>query len=73
MKRLFRSKKEKMLGGICGGLGEYLDVDPTLLRLLLVILVVFSWGMFLLIYIVAWIIVPPVPDDYAGRIPGMEG
>jgi len=73
MKRLFRSKKEKMLGGICGGLGEYLDVDPTLLRLLLVILVVFSWGMFLLIYIVAWIIVPPAPDEYTGRIPGAEG
>lgn len=63
MKRLFRSKKEKMLGGICGGLGEYADIDPTLLRLLLVILVVFSWGMFLIIYIAAWIIIPPAPDQ----------
>jgi phage shock protein C len=68
MKRLFRSKKEKMLGGICGGLGEYADIDPTLLRLLLVILVVFSWGMFLLIYIAAWIIIPPAPDEGTERI-----
>ena len=33
MKRLYLSKKEKMLAGICGGLGEMLDVDPTIIRL----------------------------------------
>jgi len=53
-----------MVGGVCGGLGEYADIDPALIRIFLVILIVFSWGMFLLIYIIAWIIVPPAPDDY---------
>lgn len=62
-----------MLGGICGGLGEYAGIDPTLIRLFLVILVVFSWGMFLLIYIAAWIIVPDAPDDHMPRDPGTEG
>jgi phage shock protein C len=64
MKRLYRSKKDRMVGGVCGGLGEYADIDPALIRIFLVILIVFSWGMFLLIYIIAWIIVPPAPDDY---------
>lgn len=62
-----------MLGGICGGLGEYAGIDPTLIRLFLVILVVFSWGMFLLIYIAAWIIIPAAPDDHMPRDPGTEG
>jgi len=62
-----------MLGGICGGLGEYADIDPTLIRLLLVILVVFSWGMFLLIYIVAWIIIPEQEDEFTVQKTGTEG
>lgn len=34
MKRLYRSKNDRMLCGVCGGIGEYLDIDPTLIRLL---------------------------------------
>ena len=34
MKRLYRSKKDRMLGGVCAGLGEHLDVDPTVIRLI---------------------------------------
>lgn len=73
MKTLYRSKKNRMLGGICGGLGEYADIDPSLIRIFLVILIVFSWGMFLLIYIIAWMIVPEAPDDSMQQIPGTEG
>lgn len=62
-----------MLGGVCGGLGEYADIDPTLIRIFLVILIVFSWGMFLLIYIIAWIIMPPAPDDYPHPLAGTDG
>jgi phage shock protein C len=73
MKRLYRSKKDRMLGGVCGGLGEYADIDPALIRIFLVILIVFSWGMFLLIYIFAWIIIPPAPDDYPNPLAGTDG
>lgn len=62
-----------MLGGVCGGLGEYADIDPALIRIFLVILIVFSWGMFLLIYIIAWIIIPPAPDDYPNPLAGTDG
>ncbi|KKG25473.1 PspC domain-containing protein, partial [Methanosarcina sp. 2.H.T.1A.15] len=34
MKKLYRSKKNRIIAGVCGGIGEYLDVDPTLIRLL---------------------------------------
>jgi len=62
-----------MVGGVCGGLGEYADIDPALIRIFLVILIVFSGGMFLLIYIFAWIIIPPAPDDYPNPLTGMDG
>ena len=62
-----------MLGGVCGGLGEYADIDPTLIRVFLVILIVFSYGMFLIIYIISWIIIPQAPDDFTHQVPGTEG
>ena len=55
-KKLYRSESDKMLGGVCGGIAEVYDIDPTLVRLLTVLLV-FS-GVSPLIYIVAWIIMP---------------
>ena len=58
-KNLYRSKKNKILAGIFGGLGEYFDIDPTLLRLAWLLVFVFT-GFFpgLLAYLVAVIIVP---------------
>ena len=73
MKKLYRSKKDRILGGICGGLGEYADIDPTLIRIFLVILIVFSWGMFFLIYIITWIIMPQAPDEYSHPLSGTAG
>lgn len=55
-KRLYRSKRQRMLGGVAGGLAEYLNTDPTLIRLLLVLLALPGVG--LLFYIAAWIIMP---------------
>lgn len=57
-KRLFRSYDNKMLGGICGGLAEYFDVDPSVMRILAVISLFISGGMTILVYIVAWVIIP---------------
>jgi len=62
MKKLYRSRTNFMIAGICGGLGEMFSVDPTLLRLALVLLCVFTGIVpFVLIYLAAWIIIPPAP------------
>ena len=73
MKRLYRSKKEQMLGGICGGLAEYLDVDPSIIRLVFVVLIVLSWGLFLLVYIAAWVIIPASPEESTFQATSTEG
>ena len=56
-KRLFRSRKDRILGGVCGGLGNYLNIDPVLVRVVWAILF-FAAGAGLLAYILAWIIIP---------------
>ena len=60
VKRLYRSGKNKILGGVCGGLGDYFEVDPTLVRILW-ILFLFAGGAGLLAYLIAWFIVPRNP------------
>ncbi len=61
MKKLYRSQKQKVFVGVCGGLGEYFDIDPVLIRLLFVIALL-SGGVGLIAYIVFWI---AVPQNYA--------
>ena len=58
-KKLYRSKDNKVFAGICGGLGEYFDTDPTVIRLFWLLLVIFS-GIFpgVIAYIFAILIVP---------------
>lgn len=58
IKRLYRSKKNRVLAGVCSGIGEYLEVDPTVVRLIWVILTLVSFGVGILAYILAWIIIP---------------
>ena len=60
--RLARSRTDYMVGGVCGGIGEYFNIDPTLVRLLFALLVVFGVGTGLLVYIVLMIIVPEEPQ-----------
>lgn len=59
-RRLYRSVKNRMLAGVCGGIGEYFHIDPTLIRLGWVALTLFTFhfGAGLLLYIVWWIVVP---------------
>lgn len=59
-KKLYLSDTDKKLGGVCGGIGEYLEIDSTIIRLLWVILI-FMAGTGILAYIVAWAIVPKQP------------
>jgi phage shock protein C len=61
IKRLYRSGKDRILGGVCGGIGEYFQIDPVIIRLLFVILA-FAWGFGVLLYIIAWIIIPRNPE-----------
>ena len=64
-KKIYRSTDDKIIGGVCGGVAEYFDVDSTLIRLALLLLF-FAKGIGLLVYIIAWIIVPEKPsfDNY---------
>jgi phage shock protein PspC (stress-responsive transcriptional regulator) len=57
-KKLYRSKKDRMIGGVCGGIGEHLKADSTLIRLLWVIGTILFLGAGLFAYLVAWIIIP---------------
>jgi phage shock protein C len=59
-KRLYRSREHAMLGGVCAGIAEYFDTDPSLVRLATVIMF-FAGGIGILAYIVAWIIIPNKP------------
>ena len=61
-KKLYRSKKDSMIAGVCGGIAEYFDVDLTLIRLLTVIFVLLG-GAGVLAYIIAWIIIPKNPGQ----------
>jgi phage shock protein C len=58
-RKLYRSRNQRMLGGVCGGLAEYFNVDTTLIRVLFLVLAVFG-GTGLVIYVVMWLIVPDV-------------
>lgn len=57
-KTLRRSRDQRMLSGVAGGLGEYFDIDPTLVRLGLVAVTVFTGGAGLIAYAVAWVVMP---------------
>ena len=56
-KRLLRSKKNRIIGGVCAGIAEYVDADPTLIRILWAIGSLL-WGAGIIAYILAWIIIP---------------
>ena len=61
-KRLYRSRSERMIAGVCGGIGQYLNVDPTLIRLLFV-LAAFAGGPGFLAYLILAIVVPEEPPE----------
>ncbi len=61
-RRIYRNTKDKVIAGVCSGLGEYFKVDPVLVRLIwLVAVLVFGTG--ILAYILAWIFIPKKPMD----------
>ncbi len=61
--RLYRSRKERVIGGVCGGLAEYFGIDPIIVRIVLVLLVL-GHGIGILAYIILWIAVPEEPIQH---------
>lgn len=61
MDRLYKSNKDKVFEGVCGGLGEYLNIDPVIIRLLWLVLVIFG-GTGIMAYIIAMFIIPKNPQ-----------
>ncbi len=57
-KRLYRSVHDRVLGGVAGGMAEYFDIDPVLVRLVFVLLLLMSGFTFIVVYLIAWIIIP---------------
>ena len=61
-KRLYRSREDRMIAGVCGGLGEYFGIDPTLVRLLFVFAALF-YGPGILVYLILMLVVPEEPQE----------
>lgn len=64
-KKLYRSAKDRMLGGVAAGIAEYFDIDPTIIRVLFVV-TLFIGGTGILAYILLWILVPEEPVQFSG-------
>ncbi len=60
-KQLFRSSRNRIIGGVAGGIGEYFEIDPTIVRIIFIITAI-GWGLSILLYIVLWII---LPDEFS--------
>lgn len=60
-KKLYLSSYNKKICGVCGGLGEYFDIDPTIIRLIWIVLV-FAFGTGILAYIICALIIPNNPE-----------
>ena len=57
-KRLTRSRDDRWLGGVCGGVATYTGLDPTLVRLLVVVGTILGFGSLIVAYLVAWVLMP---------------
>lgn len=62
-KKLFRSRTDKMLAGVCGGWAKYLGVDAAILRIAMVAGIFFTAGLAVAVYAAAWILMPEQPED----------
>lgn len=67
--RLYRSRTDRVLGGVLGGLGAYLGVDPLVLRIATVLLTIMGAGVLVVAYIVMWVLVPEEPLAASGYTP----
>ncbi len=70
-RRIFRNPNDKILGGVCSGLGNYFDIDPVIIRLIWAASVVMA-GFGIIAYVIAWIVIPTpkTPQDFAHMTEG---
>jgi phage shock protein PspC (stress-responsive transcriptional regulator) len=68
-KKLYRSRANCLLGGVCGGLGAFFGVDPTIVRVVFVLGALFGFGSFVLLYIIMLFIVPEEPLSASSFLP----
>ncbi|TFG87280.1 MAG: PspC domain-containing protein [Chromatiales bacterium] len=62
--RLYRSSKDKMIAGVCGGIAEWLDWDPTVVRLTYIVLSLLSAAFpGILVYLILWLVTPPAEES----------
>ncbi len=59
MRRLYRSRHDRFIAGVCGGIAEYFGVDPTIVRLIWVLLTLPGFVHGILAYIICWAVIPP--------------
>jgi len=71
VKKLYRSNDQRILAGVCGGLGEYFSTDPTIVRLLFVAFALVAGGG-LLLYLVLWLLIPQAPTAELPEVPAEE-
>lgn len=62
MKRLYRSRTNKVIAGVCGGLAEYFKIDPVIPRVIF-LLIALPGGISILVYFIFWIVMPKRPAD----------
>mgnify|MGYP001264945317 CR=1 FL=1 len=62
-KKLYRSATNHMLGGVCAGLGDYMGIDPTVVRVVVALATFVSAGTAALVYLAMWLIIPLEPTD----------
>jgi len=72
-RRLYRSEQDRLLTGLSGGMADYFDVDPTLMRLLWVLLAIFTGGVAIIVYFVMVVVVPTGAVPAPGIEPGAFG
>lgn len=78
-RRLSKSPTERVISGVAGGVAEYLDVDPSIVRVIWALLALITGGVFLVLYIIMWIVVPEgvgspgTPGDATDPVTGQPG
>ena len=63
MKKLYLSGTDRKIGGVCGGIGEYFEKDPTLIRIIFILVALLSFGLGVIAYILIWMIIPRQPES----------
>jgi phage shock protein C len=69
-RRLYRSARERVISGVAGGVAEYFDVDPSIVRIAWALLALITGGVFLILYVVMWLVVPVAPGTAGSTAPG---